>query len=250
MGADGVEFDVQLSADGVPVVIHDASVDRTTDGTGRVADLTLDQLKQLDAGSHFSPAFAGERIPSLAEVLEMLAAGLLLDLELKSTAIRDRGLEQAVLDQVAAHGVEHRVLISSFNPLSLRRVKRLAPVLPVGLLYGPRAPLGQCSVWLARSLPLEAHHPHHTMVTRDSVLRARRRGHRVNTWTVDEPAEMERLIALGADAIITNVPDTLGSVLGLAASEASARSRPTMASRALDEGPARAAADAAGSNEA
>ena len=115
LGADGIEFDVHLSADGVPVVIHDFTVDATTDGHGRVAGLTVAQLKQLDAGSAFDPAFAGERIPTLEEVLRFVGGALLLNVELKSTDLRDTGLEQAGIAQVEQHGLSHRVLRSSFN---------------------------------------------------------------------------------------------------------------------------------------
>jgi len=108
LGADGIEFDVHLSADGVPVVIHDFTVNGTTNGSGRVASLTLVQLKQLDAGSYFDPAFAGERIPTLAEVLEAVGSRLLLNIELKSTSLRDNGLEQAVIAQVEQHDLGSR----------------------------------------------------------------------------------------------------------------------------------------------
>jgi len=213
MGADGIEFDVHLSADGVPVVIHDFTVDATTDGHGRVADLTLAQLKALDAGSSFDPAFAGERIPTLEEVLDAVGDRLLLNVELKSTSIHDNGLERAVLDLIAQHGVNDRVLISSFNPFSLRRVRRLAPHIPLGLLYAPDLPLPLRRAWLAFLAPHEARHPEHTMVDARYMSWARKRGYRVHTWTVDNPDEMRRLIALGVDGIITNVPDVLRHVL-------------------------------------
>ena len=213
LGADGIEFDVHLSADGVPVVIHDFAVDGTTDGSGRVADLTLAQLRQLDAGSTFDPAFAGERIPTLEEVLKCIGGRLLLNIELKTTSLRDNGLEQAVLAQVEQHGLGDRVLLSSFNPLSLRRAKRIAPHVPVGLLYGPDLPVPLRHAWLAFAIPHEARHPEHKMVDAHYVAWAQRRGYRVNVWTVDDPDEMRRLIDLGVDGIITDLPDVLRSVL-------------------------------------
>jgi len=213
LGADGIEFDVHLSADGVPVVIHDFTVNGTTNGSGRVASLTLVQLKQLDAGSYFDPAFAGERIPTLAEVLEAVGSRLLLNIELKSTSLRDNGLEQAVIAQVEQHDLGSHVLLSSFNPFSLRRAKEIAPHIPVGLLYAADLPLPLRRAWLASLVSHEARHPEHTMVNAHYVTWARRRGYRVNTWTVDEPDEMRRLIGLGVDSIITNIPDTLRNVL-------------------------------------
>lgn len=213
LGADGVEFDVHLSADRVPVVIHDFVVDGTTDGSGRVAEMRLAQLKQLDAGSSFDPTFAGERIPTLEEVLEAVGSRLLLDIELKSMSLRGNGLEQAVIAQVEQYSLGDSVLFSSFNPLSLRRAKRIAPHIPVGLLYAPDLPLPLRRAWLAPLVPHEARHPEHTMVDADYVAWARRHGYRVNTWTVDDPDEMRRLITLGVDGIITNVPDVLRGIL-------------------------------------
>jgi glycerophosphoryl diester phosphodiesterase len=213
LGADGVEFDVQLSADGVPVIIHDFAVDATTDGRGRVADMTLAQLRQLDAGSTFDPAFAGERIPTLEEVLEAVGGRLILNIELKTTSLRDNGLEQTVVAQVERHGLRDSVLLSSFNPFSLRRAKRIAPHIPVGLLYSPDLPLPLRRAWLAPMVAHEARHPDHTMVNARYLAWARRRGYRVNTWTVNDPEEMHRLIGLGVDGIITDVPDVLRNVL-------------------------------------
>jgi glycerophosphoryl diester phosphodiesterase len=213
LGADGVEFDVHLSADGVPVVLHDFTVDATTDGSGRVASLTLAELRQLDAGSTFDPSFAGERIPTLEEVLDAVGNRQLLNVELKTTSLRDNGLERAVVAQVERHGLDDDVLLSSFNPFSLRRAKRIAPHIPVGLLYAPGLPLPLRRAWLAFLAPHEARHPEHTTVDTSYIAWARRRGYRVNTWTVDDPDEMRRLIGLGVDGIITNVPDVLHSAL-------------------------------------
>lgn len=212
-GADGIEFDVHLSADGVPVVIHDATVDATTDGSGRVAEMTLAQLKQLDAGSWFDPAFAGERIPTLEEALETMGSRLLFNVELKSASLWGDGLERATVAQVKRHGLDERVLFSSFNPLSLRRIKRIAPHIPVGLLYAPNLPLPLYQVLLKALVPHEACHPGYATVDAHYIAWARRRGYRVNVWTVDDPDEMRRLIRLGVDGIITNVPDVLRRVL-------------------------------------
>jgi glycerophosphoryl diester phosphodiesterase len=213
LGADGIELDVQLSADGVPVVVHDATVDATTDGSGRVAEMTLAQLKQLDAGSWFDPAFASERIPTLKEVLETMGSRLLLNIELKSTSPCDGGLEKAIVAQVRHHRLDERVFFSSFNPFSLRRIKRIAPHIPVGLLYVPSLPLPLYQVLLTALVPHEACHPGYATVDVRYVAWAQRRGYRVNVWTVDDPDEMRRLIRLGVDGIITNVPDVLRHVL-------------------------------------
>lgn len=147
LGADGVELDVHLSADGAAVVIHDFTVDRTSDGRGRVADLPLAALKELDAGSWFDPRYASEPIPTLNEVFEAVGRELMINIELKLLPRGGRGLAAEVVSLVKRHGLANRVLISSFNLSALRRVRRLEPQLPLGLLYGP-APLS----WLARAL--------------------------------------------------------------------------------------------------
>ncbi|MCX7683163.1 MAG: glycerophosphodiester phosphodiesterase family protein [Anaerolineae bacterium] len=215
LGADGIECDVHLSADGVPVVIHDFTVDATTDGSGRVCEMTVAELKRLDAGTSFSPAFAGERIPALEEVLEAVGESLLINIELKTTTLRDNGLERAVVSLLESYGParQGRVLLSSFNPLSLRRVKRLSPHLPVGLLYAPDLPLPLRRAWLAPLVPHEARHPQHSMVTASYMSWARRHRYWVHTWTVNDADEMRRLLALGVEAIMTDVPDLLHTLL-------------------------------------
>lgn len=212
-GADGVEFDVQLCADGVPVVIHDAKVDATTDGTGRVAAMSLAQLRQLDAGSSFGPAFRGERIPTLSEVMAVLGQKLLLNIELKGGAPLNRGLEQAVVDVIEEHGLEEHVLLSSFNPFALRRAQRIAPHIPTGLLYAQPAWVSLCLASLIIARPTAALHPHHTVLDERHLSRARARDARVHVWTVDRAADMRRLIAWGVHGIITNVPGLLRRIL-------------------------------------
>jgi len=215
MGADGVELDVHLSADGALVVIHDVTVQRTTDGAGQVTDLSLAALKELDAGSWFDPAFAGERIPTLEEVFETVGRRLLVNVELKPPSGEDRGLEAAVTGLVERHGLANRVLISSFDPVVLRRVRRLASHLPLGFLYSPMPGgwLTRARAWPMRDLRPEAVHPYWVLVRPSTVRRAHTRGRRVVVWTVDRPEVMHRLAGWGVDAIITNRPDRLREVL-------------------------------------
>lgn len=131
-GADGVELDVQFSADGQIVIMHDATVDRTTNGTGRVTDLTLAQLQALDAG-------AGQTIPTLDELFEAFGPSLLYNIEIKDWGWRDHHLELAVADRIAAYHLERQVLVSSFNPLSVRRARRcLTRATLVGMIRQPR----------------------------------------------------------------------------------------------------------------
>jgi glycerophosphoryl diester phosphodiesterase len=213
LGADGVELDVRLSADGIPVVIHNFEVDQVTDGKDKVADKALVELKELDAGGKFAPQFAGERIPTLAEVFEALEGKLLVNVELKDVSPKDVGLEAPVVEAVRKCGMKNKVLFSSFNPFSLRRIRSLAPEIPSGLLYAHGLPIYLRRAWFAPFTPHEVRHPDAEMTDARLVRWCHVRKLRVNVWTVDEPDKMRRLIALGVDGIITDVPDVLGALV-------------------------------------
>jgi glycerophosphoryl diester phosphodiesterase len=213
LGADGIEFDVHLSSDGEVMVIHDFSVDATTDGHGPVRDKTLSELKRLDAGSWFDPAFSGERIPTLGEVIDVAGEPLLLNIELKTKSLRGDGLAEAVVRIVEENHLLERVIVSSFNPLSLWQVRRLSRSIAIGLLYAPDLPFFLRRPWFRYLLRPEALHPDYTMVDGDYMRWARGQGYRVHTWTVDDPGEMWQLVREGADLIITNRPDLLTEVL-------------------------------------
>ena len=206
VGADGIELDVHLSRDGVPVVIHNDSVDATTDGKGLVREMTLAQLKALDAGVHFDAPrsdarFANERIPTLEEVLAEVGARLLTNIELK--AAQTAALVPAVVDLVRRMGMTNRVWFSSFKPYALYRARALAPEIPCGLLYGP---LNPGTLLLRPFTPHEALHPYKDLLTEHAVHRAHDRGLRVFTWTLDDPAVARKFAAWGVDGIITNEP--------------------------------------------
>jgi glycerophosphoryl diester phosphodiesterase len=208
-GDDGVELDVALSADEVPVVIHDDTVDRTTDGTGRVDQLTLAQLKQLDASGpgKFGTQYAGERIPTLAEVFQALPAPALIQVELKRDTSPGQELAAEVVALVRAHGLEARVWLSSFYYDNLRRVKGLAPALPVGLLYAPDEPLRMLRAWLWPGVLAEAQHPYHLLAQTVAVRWWHWRGYRVNVWTVNTEPALRRAMQRGVDGVMTNYPD-------------------------------------------
>lgn len=215
IGADGIELDVHLSRDGIPVVIHDFTVDSTTDGSGSVRGKTLAELRELDAGRHFSEAFAGVRIPTLDEVFEAVGRRLLINVELKTRGIIQPGLLCAVNECVKAHGLMGRVWISSFNPVALRRLRRLNAHLPVGYLYTSGPSSTALSRWLACALigVHQAHHPHFSIVDRRYMVWARRHGYRVNVWTVNNVANIRQMRDVGVDMIISDVPDLVRDVL-------------------------------------
>lgn len=215
MGADGVELDVQLTLDGVPIVFHDETVEHLTDGHGALGEMTLAQLKELDAGTHFSAEFAGTQIPTLAEVFEELGDRLLFNIELKNILARSSELAREVVRSIREHGMTERVLISSFNPMILRQVRRIAPEVPLGYLYASNLPLPLAKGWLARPIIgyHEARHPHFSMVDEMYMRWARKHRYRVNVWTVNELADIQRMRDLGVDAIMSDWPDLVQDVL-------------------------------------
>lgn len=208
-GADGIELDIHLSKDGEIVVIHDFTVDATTNGTGNVADLTLAQLKELDAGSWFGTEFAGAQIPTLDEVFEWVAQRFLVNVEIKSQAARTDGIEQKLAEKIKRHAMQAHVIVSSFNPLALRRFGVCGRELgvPIGFLHAPEMPF--YVPWLLTGLTYQARHPHFSQVNRRYMDWANRHDYRVNVWTVNDPQVACVLRDLGVNAIITDQPDTI-----------------------------------------
>jgi glycerophosphoryl diester phosphodiesterase len=211
--ADGIELDVTRCASGEIVVIHDDTVDRTTNGSGRVDGFPLFALRELDAGSRFAPRFAGERIPLLEEVLDLIGTQMRINIEIKGARVWGDGIEEEIAEMVRRRKLGATMIFSSFSPAALRRAKRIAPELRCGLLCAPQQPLYLARAWARLIIPLDAWHPHQEMVNAASLRWAHDRGFRVNAWTVDDDAAMQRLIALGVDGIITNHPARLRSLL-------------------------------------
>jgi len=206
LGADGVELDVQRCASGEVVVFHDDDLERLAGRCQRVDALPLDALREVDLG-------AGQTIPTLEEALAQLAPRMLVNVELKTAGLSDRGLLAAVATILHRHAATPRVLVSSFNPAALARFARLAPEVPIGLLFHSEQRLPLRRAWPARLLRPLALHPESKLVDAIALGGWRRQGYLVHTWTVDDPREMAALIALGVDAIITNQPARLRALL-------------------------------------
>ena len=196
LGADAIEVDVRCTRDGVPVLLHDATVDRTTDGSGEVAELSLRQLRRLDAGD-------GERVPTLREVLDLVRGQALLVLEVKATNI-----EHAVLDVVRRARALDWCAVHSFWPQVVERVRTLEPRLPCSLLNDGRRvrDWGQFFAF-ALSLGAQGVALHHAVVTPELVRAAHLRELRCSTWTVNGRADVRRVVAAGVDAVTTDYPD-------------------------------------------
>ncbi|MBD0671090.1 glycerophosphodiester phosphodiesterase family protein [Streptomyces sp. CBMA156] len=206
-GAEWIENDVQPSKDGVPYVLHDDNVDRTTNGKGRIRDLTAAQLDALDAGSWFGPAYTGTRVPTLAAQLEDLRTrGGNLLLEIKGKHSRDEVAR--IVKEVRDHQMTGRVFVQSFEVDALRYTRELAPELPLGLL---RSDLDADPVAISRDLGLSAYNPSDGgLAARPGVVKdLHAAGVAVNVWTVDSATRWKALEAAGVDGVITNRPAEL-----------------------------------------
>ena len=204
LGVDRAEIDVHLSQDQHLIVMHDATVDRTTDGTGKIADFTLAQLKELDAGQ-------GERVPTLPEVIELFQAAwqraskTLLQIELKGEATA-----APTVEAVKRNGIENQVVLTSFNAERVAEAKQLLPQAIFGLLTSSLEPN---PIEIALRVGAGSVHLRHDLVTREWIESVRAAGLQARVWNIDEEARMEWAIALGVDGIGTNNPALLLEVL-------------------------------------
>ena len=215
-GADGIELDAKLSADGHVVIIHDATVDRTTDRQGRVKDISLAELRSLDAGGFFAEQYRGEKVPTLEEVFEALGKRMFVNVELTNYNTPGDHLVESVCMLVKKCGLQKQVLFSSFFASNLSKARGLLPEVPRGLL----AFNGLLGVW-ARSFGFafgryQALHPNLKDVTPQQVQRVHRLKRRVHVWTVNTAEDMRRLFNWDVDAIFTDDPQLAVQVRGKA----------------------------------
>jgi glycerophosphoryl diester phosphodiesterase len=210
LGADAIELDLHVSRDGELVVIHDSTLDRTTDGEGPVHARSLQELKQLDAGRWFGESFAGQRIPTLAEVLDRFSGKVPLALEIKAGSAFFPGIEERVVSVLHEHQVVSRVAVASFDHHALLRLKDLEPGLRTGALLVGR-PVSMSAV--AGPSKADAMAIEFSLVTKTEVDACRAAGLQLVVWVVNEPAQMRYFIDLGVNGIITDSPDLLRQVL-------------------------------------
>jgi len=220
LGVDAIELDVHLSADGVPVVLHDDTVDRTTDGRGAVASLTLAALKRLDAGAWFSPRFRGERIPTLEEALVCAQGRCGLNVEIKAdapartagAARRARPQAPGVAPQEVARAVARALsrtrfdgllIVSSFSPPALAGAREAMRRVRLGYLASRTAAGVEA---LHRKIGLFSFHPHHRLATRRRIRAAQRLGLAVFVWPVNDARLLRALVARGADGLMSDDP--------------------------------------------
>lgn len=205
MNSGGIELDVQLSKDGHVVVIHDLTVNRTSNGNGKVKNLTLKQLKDLDFGSWFSKEFKNERICTLEEVFKYLKDYVgLINVEIKKEWLQFNSIEKKVAELIAKFDLRNRTIVSSFSLLSLLKIKRIDKDIQTGILYSSST---RRLILFAKFFKVDAIHPWYQNVTKDMKKVAVKDNLKINTYTVDDLSEMKKLADLGVDGIITNVPD-------------------------------------------
>jgi glycerophosphoryl diester phosphodiesterase len=215
LGAEAVECDARRTRDGHVVVIHDDTVDRTTDGRGPVESHTLSEIRGLDAGRWFGAEFAGERIPLLAEVLEAVRGKALVKLEIKNDPVPHEGIEQQIVDIVRGLGMEDEVLVMSFDHECVRTVHALAPRLTTGILYAGRlvdAPHA------AQAAGADALCVHRGYLSPRDVGRAHTAGLGFFVWTVDDEQTLRRCVACEVDGVTSNDTRLMMRILGAARS--------------------------------
>ncbi len=206
LGADGIECDAQLSADGQLVIIHDGTVNRTTNGRGSVRSLSADALRQLDAGS-------GQRIPTLEETLALTRGRRgLLNLELKAESDAEAmaaamAVAARLTDLPEDDSLRANIIVSSFNLPAVEAIKRRLPWLRVGALYGGRAWTRQAMIERALALDAEAIHPHPRILTAETVHAAHEAGLRVNVWTANRWQTIRTLLAWSVDGMFSDFPE-------------------------------------------
>ncbi len=201
-GADGVELDVLCCRSNEVVVFHDDDLARLAGRPQRVADLTLDELRAVEL-------HGGARIPTLAEALEASGPQMLVNVELKTDGLLDRkvaGVVERVAAVIEGAGAAARIVVSSFNPLAIRRWQRHRPQIKAALLFEAPAARPLRRAWALPWLRPFGAHPEHVLCDERSVAGWHRAGYAVNTWTVDDPARLRALRDLGVDGIITNDP--------------------------------------------
>lgn len=212
-GADGIELDVQLSKDGKLVVIHDERVDRTSNGSGRVVDMTCQELKKLDFSNGMGD-YAFARIPTLREVYGLLKGkSITVNVEIKYGEVEYPGIWDKLIQLERAMGMQGRVIYSSFNHYVLKKIRELDPDAEIGLLYSGAL----VDPWIyANHLRADAIHPDYRVALGCPGLLegCRNAGVAVNAWNVNDPDAVQLLAQEGVNAVITNAPDVARKALG------------------------------------
>lgn len=205
-GADAIELDAKLAADGHVVVIHDQTVDRTTPAQGRVSEMTTYELSRLDAGSHFDCAYSGEGIPTLEDVFYTVGKKILINIELTNYSSPMDDLPQKAAQLVQQGHLQNHVLFSSFNPIALFRIRKILPEVPIGLLALHGRSGWWARAWIGELLNYQSLHPEFNDVHAKLVQRVHKKKKRLHVYTVNQPDDIQKLLFMQVDGIFTDDP--------------------------------------------
>lgn len=214
--ADGLETDVHLSLDGHIVICHNYTIDETSNGVGRVDEMTLFELKEYDFGSYFSDDFKGISLPTLSELLDLTKSMKLINIEIKPPK-KDCDLVKKVVETIHEYGIVENSIVSCFDPECIRLVKEIDNNIKTGLLY-ENDELGNEIMTFGvakycKQLNANAAHPHRNLITQKEVMELHNSGMAVNPWTVNTDEDIIRLTKWGCDALISDIPDYCRKVL-------------------------------------
>ena len=214
--ADGLETDVHLSFEGHIVICHNYTIDETSNGTGRVDEMTLSQLKSYDFGSYFSDEFKGVTLPTLPELLDLTKSMKLINIEIKPPQ-KDCDLVKKVVEAIHEYGIVENSIVSCFDPECIRLVKEIDKNVKTGLLYEDDKLGNEIMTFgvakYCKQLNADAAHPHRKLITEAEIIDLHNLGIAVNPWTVNKEEEIVRFTQWGCDALISDVPDYCLKVL-------------------------------------
>lgn len=213
VGADGIELDIQMTKDGVIVVIHDETVKRTTNGEnkGWVKDYTLKQIKKMDVSYKFKGKYGICEIPTLEEVFDWAKTNqLLINVEFKTGLVSYKNIEEKTLKMISDYGLEDRIVISSFNHYSLIKCRQISSTIDLAILYME----GIYKPWeYAKRLETNGIHPYHQTINKEIVEESKRNGIAVRPFTINDEKKMRQFIDIGCTAIITDYPKKARSLV-------------------------------------
>lgn len=221
IGVDGFETDVHITKDGQLILCHNYTIDETSNGKGKISQMTLEELEKYDFGSYFSPKYKGTKIPRLEEFLSFVETTdiSVLNIELKSPEENETAIVSETIRLVKEHNLFDKLIISSFDPKLLVEAKEIDADCKTGFLYSPdkkttyKNRMISRPIEYAKSIGVDALHPIHFFVDEKYVKKAHEAGLMVNPWTVDSLKAIEKMIRCGVDGIITNFPDVVSGLL-------------------------------------
>lgn len=206
IGSDGIELDVQLSADEEIIVFHDTNLMRTTNADGKLSDFKFSELKKLDTGSWFSDGHKGVTIPSLEEVFDIVPKNIIINIELKSNSTQTYILPKKVVELIKKRNNQEQILISSFSVNMLKETIKLNPELSIGLLAKPSILGCKTRKITAKKMTHDALHPYYQDVSQKMINKYNEKSKRINTYTVNSEENMRKLFKMGVHGIFTDFP--------------------------------------------